>query len=116
MFWMPEIGEACPFLGYADAICCKLLITEGIACLVTVVPYVIWIRKKLYLPWWLAYSKMLLLLLSMMPFWNSGFNICSTQFIIALTFVIMLVMDAFVLFRKSSMKKSGVQDEGHRGS
>ena len=36
---MPEIGEACPFLGYADAICCKLLITEGIACLVTVVPY-----------------------------------------------------------------------------
>lgn len=33
-----------------------------------------------------------------------------------LTFVIMLVMDAFVLFRKSSMKKSGVQDEGHRGS
>lgn len=60
--------------------------------------------------------EMLLLLLSMMPFWNSGFNICSTQFIIALTFVIMLVMDAFVLFRKSSMKKSGVQDEGHRGS
>lgn len=110
VFWMPEIGEACPFLGYADAICCKLLITEGIACLVTVVPYVIWIRKKLYLPWWLAYSKMLLLLLSTMPFWNSGFNICSTQFIIALTFVIMLVMDAFVLFRKSSMKKSGVQD------
>ena len=53
---------------------------------------------------------------AMMPFWNSGFNICSTQFIIALTFVIMLVMDAFVLFRKSSMKKSGVQDEGHRGS
>ena len=110
VLWTPELGEVCPFLGSADTVGVKMLITEGIICLSAIAIYAVWMFNKLHVPFWLSYIKLLLLILAIMPFFNGGFNISSTQFFAVMTLVAMFVTDAVVRYKRHGIKEADVKD------
>ena len=108
--WAPELRECFHFLGKADAIGSKLVVTEITMGILTIVAYCVWMWQKLSVPCGLTYAKVVALLFVMMPFWSNGVNCLSTQFVVTATLAVMLVVDLVIMKDRRITAVQGLKD------